>query len=126
MNLLLGRFPFDGEMAGSGAAMDPLFWVAHGSVERLMQRVLFANMTSDTKYSSMDDHCSGHSATGTKAWLKGFYLLDESIETQKLTNTDFAAILNPTTDEYRDLVNFVYDVTDFSWCDGSDAWFTAE
>jgi hypothetical protein len=31
MNLLVNRFPFDGEMAGSGAAMDPLFWVAHGT-----------------------------------------------------------------------------------------------
>ena len=27
-------------MAGSGAAMDPLFWVVHGAVERIFQRVM--------------------------------------------------------------------------------------
>ena len=29
-----------GDMGGSGAAMDPLFWVAHGAVDRLFQKVL--------------------------------------------------------------------------------------
>ena len=28
-----------GDMGGSGAAMDPLFWVAHGAVDRLFQKV---------------------------------------------------------------------------------------
>ena len=29
-----------GDMGGSGAAMDPLFWVAHGAVDRLFQKVV--------------------------------------------------------------------------------------
>jgi hypothetical protein len=30
MNILMSRFPYGSEMSGSGAAHDPLFWVAHG------------------------------------------------------------------------------------------------
>ena len=42
-NLLLSQCPPSsppGDMAGSGAAMDPLFWVVHGAVERIFQRVM--------------------------------------------------------------------------------------
>jgi hypothetical protein len=31
MQILMSRFPYGSEMSGSGAAQDPLFWVAHGS-----------------------------------------------------------------------------------------------
>jgi hypothetical protein len=31
MNILMSRFPYGSEMSGSGAAQDPLFWVAHGT-----------------------------------------------------------------------------------------------
>jgi hypothetical protein len=54
------RAGFDGDMGGSGAAMDPLFWVAHGAVERLLQKVVFENFTSDLVYDSTTAHCSGH------------------------------------------------------------------
>lgn len=30
MQILMSRFPYGSEMSGSGAAQDPLFWVAHG------------------------------------------------------------------------------------------------
>jgi hypothetical protein len=59
-NLLVSRAGYDGEMAGSGAAQDPLFWVAHGAVERLMQMVIFSGITTDTTYDVEDSNCSGH------------------------------------------------------------------
>jgi hypothetical protein len=124
MNLLVNRFPFDGEMAGSGAAQDPLFWVAHGAVERMFQKVIFSNLTSDTDYTSTADRCSGHEKVGTKYWLTGFYFTNTSVVSEELTNVQINEILNPTTDQYRDLVNFVYDTSDYDWCEGSAAWFS--
>lgn len=58
--LIVSRFAFDGEMAGSGAAQDPLFWVAHGAVERLLQKVIFENVSSDLIYDAESAHCTGH------------------------------------------------------------------
>lgn len=107
--LLVSRANFDGEMGGSGAAMDPLFWVAHGAVERLMQKVIFSGITTDTAYDASTAHCSGHENMGTKAWLKGYYFVDKSIAAEEVTNVDLNTYLNPTTDEYRDNFNFVYD-----------------
>jgi hypothetical protein len=107
---LIGRAGYDGEMAGSGAAMDPLFWVAHGAVERLMQKVIFAGITTDTDYDVTDANCSGHMNKGTKAWLKGFYFSNKTVTAQSLTNVELNEFLNPTTDEYRDNFNFVYDI----------------
>lgn len=68
-------------------------------------------------------HCSGHNAESTRAWLNGFYLSDESINTAELTNAELTAILDPTSDKYRDLVNFVYDTGSYSWCEDSESWF---
>jgi hypothetical protein len=47
MKLICGRYQYDGDMAGSGAAIDPLFWVAHGAVERLFQRIIFEDVLVD-------------------------------------------------------------------------------
>lgn len=123
MNIIISRAAFDGEMAGSGAALDPLFWVAHGAVERLMQKAVFENAFTDVTYSSDDQHCSGHMNQGTKYWLSGFYFSDESIAAESLTNVEIANILNPVTEQYRDLVNFVYDTDDYDYCSGSETWF---
>jgi hypothetical protein len=59
MNILMSRFPYGSEMSGSGAAQDPLFWVAHGAIERLVQRAIFSGITKDTEFSSTNQHCSG-------------------------------------------------------------------
>jgi hypothetical protein len=124
MKLIANMFPYDGDLAGSGAALDPLFWVAHGSVERLFQRAVFENMFSDLLYTDMETgYCSGHAADATKAWLAGFYFVDETIKAEELTNAQLTAYLVPDSDEYRDLINFVYDSGDFGFCEGSDAWF---
>ena len=124
MKVIANMFPFDGDLAGSGAAQDPLFWVAHGSVERLFQRAVFENMFSDMIYTDGEvGYCSGHAADATKSWLKGFYFVDETIQVDTLTNAQLTAYLVPNSDEYRDLVNFVYDSGDFAFCSGSEEWF---
>lgn len=123
VDLIFSRVAFDGEMAGSGAALDPLFWVAHGAVERIMQKAIFSDVLTDTAYVSSDEHCSGHMNTGTKSWLKGFFFTDETVVVEELTNVEIGNILNPVTDEYRDYVNFVYDRSDYDYCEGSETWF---
>ena len=125
MELVCSRMAYDGDMASSGAAMDPLFWVAHGAIERLYQRVIFEGVLADHIYiNPKRNECSGHTTDGTKRWLSGFYLQDESIDTSLLTNAELADILNPTGDKYRDLLDFVYEDRDWGWCDGFDAWFS--
>jgi hypothetical protein len=124
MRMFCSRMAFDGDMAGSSAATDPLFWVAHGAVERLFQSTVFANTMTDTVYPDGDDKCSGHSAQSSKAWLQGMKLMDESTAPEILTNLQLMDALNPTTDAHRDLINYVYESADFSWCNGFDKYFT--
>jgi hypothetical protein len=103
--------------------MDPLFWVAHGAVERTFQKAVFADIFSDMIYSNAG-HCSGHTSDSTKAWLKGYYFHDENVLAELLTNAQLTAILVPTSDQYRELVNFVYDTGTYEWCDESGSWFS--
>ena len=66
MTLVCQRMSYEGDMAGSGAAMDPLFWVVHGAVERVFQRVMLegvftgsgCNTPSDTLSNSSSDTSS--------------------------------------------------------------------
>ena len=55
--------------------------------------------------------------------MKGYYLQDESVDAATLTNAELAEILDPTSDKYRDLLDFVYEDRDWGWCDGFDNWF---
>ena len=143
MKLISNMFPYDGDLAGAGggkdnidrigwqstsaflpcsscdlhlvscfAALDPLFWVAHGAVERTFQKAMLSGVTSDSDY-TLIAFCSGQSADSTKPWLSGFYLINETINTATLTNSQLTNILDPNSDEYRDFINFVYD-TGFS------------
>jgi len=126
MNLICGRMQFDGEMIGSGAALDPLFWVAHGAIERLFQRVIFEDVLTDNLYSIGNgrmDFCSGHSVNGTKFWLDGFNFVDETVDAKSMTNGQLINALNPMSDEYRDLINYVYDDSEWTFCEGSESWF---
>jgi hypothetical protein len=120
MNLICGRFQYDGDMAGSSAATDPLFWVAHGSLERLYQKLVFENYLSDSEYVDAHESCSGHMALGTKQWLEGYLFADETIAAETLSNKDLLSILDPSTESFRDKSNFVYDHS--SWttvCQGA-------
>ena len=106
MQLVCSRMSYEGDMGGSGAAMDPLFWVAHGAVDRLFQRVMFAEVFTDNIYKNQGGprvrpcpvlpavfyphlciylcalpagrggKCSGHDAEGSKHWLDGLILGD--------------------------------------------------
>ena len=103
-------------------ALDPLFWVAHGAMERMFQKAVFAGIFTDMDYTS-SDHCSGHDSEIGKYWLKGFYFANETIAAIDLTNSELTAILDPTSHKYRDLINFVYDTSSYSWCAAADSWF---
>jgi hypothetical protein len=101
--------------------------VAHGAVERLLQKVVFTNLLNDTTYATKENEaCSGHMADYSKTWLEGFYFQDESVVAQNMTNTQLMEILNPSNDYYGELVNYVYSDSGFSWCDGLDSWFESE
>jgi hypothetical protein len=67
--------------------------------------------------------CSGHLENGTKYWLKGLYFDDPDVDVSTLTNTELNEVLNPKGDLYRDYINFVYDDSTWSYCDGFDSWF---
>ena len=103
-------------------ALDPLFWVAHGSMERVFQKLIFTGEFSDMEYSATS-HCSGHDSGSSKSWLEGFYFLDETVVAENVGNGNLTAILDPRSDLYRDLVSFVYDMESFSWCENSASWF---
>jgi hypothetical protein len=124
MQLACSRMSYDGDMAGSGAATDPLFWVAHGAVERLFQRTVFDQVLADKDFvsSPRGKGCSGHADEGKKYWLKGLYFVDETVDPTALTNVELAGILDPTSDNYRDYIDFVYEDSDWAWCDGFDSW----
>ena len=92
-------------------------------MERTFQKAVFSGIFSDMKYDS-SDHCSGHNSMVGKYWLKGFYFADESVNTTSQTNAQLTMILDPTSDQYRDLINFVYDTATFEWCDGNENWFS--
>eukprot|EP00595_Chromulina_sp_UTEXLB2642_P000476 CAMPEP_0196761180 /NCGR_PEP_ID=MMETSP1095-20130614/338_1 /TAXON_ID=96789 ORGANISM="Chromulina nebulosa, Strain UTEXLB2642" /NCGR_SAMPLE_ID=MMETSP1095 /ASSEMBLY_ACC=CAM_ASM_000446 /LENGTH=426 /DNA_ID=CAMNT_0042110397 /DNA_START=767 /DNA_END=2047 /DNA_ORIENTATION=+ len=120
MTQLCGRFQFEGDLTGSGAATDPIFWVVHGGVERLMQKIYFEGLLSDYDYFEGNNNmCSGHLQYGKKNWLEGYHLQDTSIEAENLTNEQLTAYLNPLSDLYRDQIDFVYDHNDWkSICSG--------
>jgi len=127
MRLVCGRMQYDGDMGGSGAATDPLFWVAHGAIERLFQRIVFENILSSKEYglyNGRNDQCSGHSLTGKKSWLQGFYFDGAGTDASQYTNVELTEILDPTTEKYRDYINYVYDDSQWSFCDGSESWFS--
>lgn len=91
-------------------------------MERMFQKAVFAGILSDMDYTA-SDHCSGHDSGIGKYWLNGFNFANDTISATDLTNAELTAILDPTSNEYRDLINFVYDTSSYSWCPKSDVWF---
>ena len=116
--LLISRFQYDGDMAGASAAVDPLFWIVHASMEKLYQKMREQSFFSSTEYYSVDGHkCSGHDPDSAKNWLQGYYMMNESIDASRVTNAEWVEYLNPMGDLYADNFNFVYDSFDYSsWC----------
>jgi len=126
MQLICDRHQYDSDMEGSGAATDPLFWVGHGNVERLLQKIMLTDVMSDKVYPTKTDGiCSGHAYNGTKSWLKGFYFEDESVPAHSMTNEDLLTVLDPTGDSYQEYISYVYDSSKWT-CDGFDSWFETD
>jgi hypothetical protein len=125
MQLVCSRMAMDGDLVGSGAAMDPLFWVTHGAVERLYQRVMFEGVLTTDSFanSKRGAPCPEHESTTTKSWLSGLSFADPSIDATTLTNAQLAEILDPRGDKYRDLLTTVYDTSSYEWCGNDfDSW----
>jgi hypothetical protein len=132
MQLLCGRMSFDGDFVGSSSAWDPIFWVAHPAMERILQRIQFSALNGVTKsvsynFTSVDDECSGHSSSGKLAWLQGFQLAgsDDSAgivtDAATLSNAQLTQILDPLGDLYPTMLNYVYDSSGGTGCDELDS-----
>lgn len=115
--LLEQRVQYDGDMATSGAATDPLFWLQHGAVERLFQAICFRDIPTDSVYPSGSD-CAGHATWGVKDWLQGYRFVDDTIRPETINNTEMVKYLDPRNDEYMNNIPFVYDSSSFEWCPG--------
>ena len=98
MQLIANMFPFDGDLAGTGAPLDPLFWLTLGSVERLYQKSVFSHVIfSDMDYQRIDENaCSGHEARAKKAWLQGLDLRDVTLSADELSTEELTKTLDPT------------------------------
>lgn len=122
IQLLHQRYQYDGDLATSTGSVDPVFWMIHGSVERLFQRILLADMVTDKSYTTTME-CTGHSADGKKQWLNGFFFQDETVSASNLMNSEILAILDPTSDQYPNMIPYVYSSMTWKWCDGLDEKF---
>jgi hypothetical protein len=108
LNLVVNRMPYDGDLVGSASAIDPIFWVSHGAVEKMFQKIVIAELLTDLDYSTPSD-CSGHSPTGKKAWLEGYKLGNADFDPSELTNVELVDLLNPSSTRYANFVPYVYD-----------------
>lgn len=118
MKLLCSRLSYDGDMVGSASPIDPVFWVSHGAVEKLFQRIVLGGLLSNMDF-AVDNECSGHAPWGTKAWLEGYSLMDASVAPTALTNSELIGIVDPSGEAYADLLPYVYDATPMG-CDVVD------
>lgn len=135
LTLMFHRQQHDGDMATSSSATDPFFWVAHGAIERLYQRVIFEDVLSDSIYAT-DTSSGGYSCQGHAADSKAFYLTGlelestnvkgEVLELWNMTNSKLSATLDPTSDRYAEYIPFIYDRSTFEWCGSEEEvaeWF---
>lgn len=116
IKLIISRIQYSGELSTPSAPVDPLFWVIHGAFERLYQRIMIDDFLHDKKYDSSSSTCEGHVPGGVKAWLEGFYFMDEHVAVSRTHNSALLPYLDPTSDEYRDNINYVYDTSEYNWC----------
>ena len=117
MQTLANRHQFDGEMITSAAPLDPLFWVQHGSAERLWQRMEMNGIFSDAPFDVVQG-CAGHSADGNLGWLKGYSVNNPTVVLSNLTVAELVGMLDPMEVAYVENFNFIYETTDYEWCPG--------
>lgn len=121
INMLLSNsMQLEGDISSNGAPLDPVFWMLHGEVFRLLQRVAIGGAMSDTSLTTVNPRCAGHSALGTNPWLKGYHFStageSHNVKMQELTNKDLASYLDPNSFHFNDKFDFIYDAADYEWC----------
>lgn len=121
MSLLCDFMIFEGDFVASASPIDPIFWVSHGPVERLFQKIKSADLMADFDY-TVESNCSGHAPWGVKKWLSGYWFIDSKVNVESLTNEQLLSVLDPTSDYYRDYIHYVYDNAEIG-CEGVDAFF---
>ena len=115
IDLMSQRYQLDGDMTGASAPLDPLFWIQHGGVQRIWQRLVYEDIFSNYEFTA-ENTCSGHSATGKFFWLKGYVFRDPSVISYEQTNAQLMGILDPLSETYSNLFNYIYEATDYDWC----------
>ena len=115
----LGDRPFsEGELSGSSAPLDPFFWVLHGQVLRVYQKMTMSDILTTLEYNATSafDTCAGHSNVGTKLWLQGLQLADGSTGVDKITNRELSSYLEPESQEFVSKFNYVFDTVGDLYC----------
>merc|ERR1712146_304589 len=120
INVLVGSQQYEGDISTNGAPLDPVFWMLHGEVFRMLQRVYFEGALSDASFTTVSSQCPGHSAMGTNPWLAGYHFSNSgsssSILVEELTNRELANFLNPMSYDFNDKFDFIYDAAEYEWC----------
>lgn len=119
-NLLATSQQWEGDISSNGAPLDPVFWMLHGEVFRLLHRVYFEGGLSDSSFTTVNSACEGHSAMGTNGWLEGYHFSNagasSTLSVEKLSNRDLASYLDPLSYDFNDKFDFVYDEAKYDWC----------
>ena len=115
------RITIEGDLSTAGAAIDPVFWVLHGGVEKLYQRFIFEGLVGqENRFVNDIAGCPGHSASGKNPWMKGFHFSkwgdSSEIATEHLTNAELVSYLDPTREDFLDKFDFIYVDATYDWC----------
>ena len=119
IDVIVGNLQIEGDISTNGAPLDPLFWMLHGEVFRMLHRVYFEGALSDASFTTVSS-CEGHSALGTNPWLLDYHFShsgsSSSVNVAELTNRDLASYLDPMSFDFDDKFDFIYDAAEYGWC----------
>lgn len=121
MNTIISqRMPIEGDVATSGASLDPLFWMLHGEVFRMLHRIIFEDAMESYNFTTVSKSCEGHSSLGQNPWLKGFKFSEAGtsrhVAVEEVSNKDLASYLHPLSSDFDDKFDFIFDAADYTWC----------
>jgi len=131
IELLGSRYSIEGDLVGSSAPYDPIFWVLHGSILKMYQRIRFERVLSDDAgdavFTENTEGCSGHSAEGKLLWLNGYHFAESGLwadaDPTTLTNSELASYLNPLSEEWDERFDFLFADVSYDWCPEVNAAF---
>jgi len=108
-----------GDMACSESPLDILFFSTHSEVERIFQRKMLSGTMTDMEWPSshdMDDECPGQKPEWKNLWFD--YEFDQSdTDSADLTNEEFLHLLDPTSPEHVENMNYVYSSFNWTHCE---------